>query len=449
MTARRRFQDALSGLASIGPRGRTIVATGGWSFTAKACAAANVFGSMPFVLEALGPKQFGIWATLVSLVTFAGFLDFGFGNGAMNLAADAHGRGQRAEVATIFRESRRVLIRVATLLAVMAALTFAIAPWNLVPGGSLAMSSETTFAAAVLAFSAIVATPLNLAIRIQLGIGAGDVAFRWQALGQLLSLAAVVSAAKLGGSLPLLCAAAVATPLITSLANHAALARSLRSHASPIARDATVASRIKQEGVWFFALQLAAAFAYSFDLAMVTALRSPDEAGFYAVVQRLYSLIPLGLSLVWAPLWPIYRQALAAGDRAWVLRTYRLSTAAAAVAAAFAGVTLYLSFNGLASLWMKTPMSASALLLGGFALWHVLEAIGSALATFLNATGMIKHQAIAAITFATGCLLTKIAVLLSYDASALPWATSATYALLCLAPLLLLLRRTIRQTTTT
>ncbi len=62
---------------------------------AKAAAAANLFLTVPFVLHALGPAQFGAWATLVSLVMFAGFLDFGFGNGTMNLVAAAHCAGFR------------------------------------------------------------------------------------------------------------------------------------------------------------------------------------------------------------------------------------------------------------------------------------------------------------------------------------------------------------------
>ena len=78
---------------SFGHRGRRILLTGGWSLASKACTAANLIISIPFVLGALGASEFGAWATLVSLVAFAGFLDFGLGNGTMNLVASAHGRG--------------------------------------------------------------------------------------------------------------------------------------------------------------------------------------------------------------------------------------------------------------------------------------------------------------------------------------------------------------------
>jgi O-antigen/teichoic acid export membrane protein len=73
----------------MGPRGRRILHTSAWSMVAKLAAAANLFLTVPFVLRTLGPAQFGAWATLVSLVMFAGFLDFGFGNGTMNLIAAA------------------------------------------------------------------------------------------------------------------------------------------------------------------------------------------------------------------------------------------------------------------------------------------------------------------------------------------------------------------------
>ncbi|MGH8541353.1 MAG: MATE family efflux transporter, partial [Stenotrophobium sp.] len=155
---------------------------------AKGCAAANLFVAVPFVLQALGPAQFGAWATLVSLVTFAGFLDFGFSNGTMNLIAAAHGRGASAEVGNILREGRRNLLWIALWLAAAMLVIVPLIPWFRLLGMSETMIGTSRAAATVVTFATVLAVPLNLATRVQLGLGRGDRAFRWQAVAQLLTL---------------------------------------------------------------------------------------------------------------------------------------------------------------------------------------------------------------------------------------------------------------------
>ena len=159
---------------SFGHRGRRILLTGGWSLASKACTAANLIISIPFVLGALGASEFGAWATLVSLVAFAGFLDFGLGNGTMNLVASAHGRGDGEEVVHVLREARRTLARIAAWLGVAVATALPLVPWARLLGLPADMQDEARLSAAAVLFAVVLAIPLNLANRAQLGLGRGD-----------------------------------------------------------------------------------------------------------------------------------------------------------------------------------------------------------------------------------------------------------------------------------
>lgn len=424
----------------IGKRGRRIAHTGMWSLIAKICAAGNLFISVPFVLRVLGPEQFGAWATLVSLVTFAGFLDFGFGNGTMNLIAAAHGRQSREEVAVILQESRRTLLGVALCLVPLATLAILLIPWNHMLGISGAVAEGRT-AAAVVLFSAIFAIPLNLANRVQLGLGRGDRAFRWQAVGQLASLVGVVALANAHASLSLaaLTAASVSTPLLASLANTYGLVRdpNLASTTQATAGERSAINRqIRGEGFMFFVLQLAAALAFSADLPLISIFQGADEAGTYAIVQRLFSVIPLALSLVWAPLWPTYRQALAAGDRSWVIRTLRRSLVLAVTFSAAGATILAFGFENIIGLWVHHPMVIAGIMLAGFACWCVLEAVGTAIATFLNAASVMRYQLVTSCVFAVLCVGGKVWVVVHVGIAYLPWVTVVTYCLANVLPML-------------
>jgi O-antigen/teichoic acid export membrane protein len=429
----------------IGHRGRNILHTGGWSLVAKACTAANLFVCVPFVLHALGPEQFGAWATLVSLVFFAGFLDFGFGNGTMNLVATAHGRGVSTEVGNILREGRRTLLWIALWLGVAVVVALPLVPWYRLLGMPEAMTASSRAAAAAVLFSVVLAVPLNLANRVQLGLGRGDRAFRWQAIGQLLTLAIVVVLAKANASLVVLTTATVATPLLASVANTLQLWRDPEMAVSPRqTHHNEIAKRIRREGVMFFVLQLSAALAFSADLPLISALRGPTEAGTYAIVQRLFSIVPMGLALIWAPLWPIYRHALAAGDHDWVLRTLRRSLLFAVAIACAVALVLALGFGRMVEFWVHRPLAVSGVLVVGFASWCVIDAAGGAIATFLNAAGILRFQVVVSVILAIVTLMAKALVLQMYGSELLPWITMVAYITISLGPTLLSSRRLLR-----
>jgi O-antigen/teichoic acid export membrane protein len=422
----------------IGQRGRTIANTAAWSLAAKGASAANLFLSVPFVLQALGPAQFGAWAALVSLVMFAGFLDFGFGNGTMNLVAQAHGRDADAQIAGIARAGLRSLLQVAAILGALSLALLPVIPWHRLLGlpAEFAQASRDGAAAVLLCLTA--AVPLNLAQRVQLGMGRGDQAFRWQAIGQLLALLAVAALARLGASLPVLTWAAVGTPLLAAAVNSALLWRSPALRAPSSARAQRGTSRhIRREGFQFFLMQLAAALAFSSDLPLIASLAGPEQAGVYAIAQRVFSIIPLSLGLVWTPLWPIYRKAMASGDHAWVKRTLRRSLLLGVSGAAAAGILFVLAFPPVAQWWMHRTLAIGPWLLLGFAAWSVAEALGTALATFLNAAGVTRIQVAAACCFAPLCVAAKIGVLEHARMDWLPWTTLATYVAAVLLPLLL------------
>lgn len=426
----------------LGHRGRAIATAAVWSLVAKTVTAANLFIAVPFVLRDLGPMQFGAWITLVSLVYFAGFLDFGFGNGTMNLIAVAHARNAPGEVAVIFREGRSTLIKVAACLFALVLLLLPTVPWQRLLGLPTSEARNCLLASAAVLLSIVAAVPLNLANRVQLGLGRGELAFRWQAAGQLLALACVIPLALAGASLPLLTLAATGSPLIASLCNTISLWRDPTlavSAAQPGRPD--VATRIRHEGIMFFVMQLSAALAFSADLPLISALRDPAQAGVYAIVQRLFAVIPLSLSLIWAPLWPTYRHALATGHHDWVKQTLRRTTLMAVAIALAASSTILVGFNWITHFWIHRSVLATIPMLLGFSIWSVLEAMGTSLATLLNAASVMRLQMVIASTFAILCFTCKIWTIKALGIEWLPWITAATWSITNAIPVLSLRKR--------
>lgn len=424
----------------IGHRGARILKTGGWALAAKACAAINLFLCVPFVLDALGTRHFGAWAAVVSVITLSNFLDFGLGNGAMNLIAGAKGGNRPEQVPGIIKTAYASLLKTTGVLA-LCFLAVPFLPWHRLLGLPAEDAGISTASVAIVLLAVLATIPLSLANKLQLGLGIGGRAFRWQAAGQLLTATVVILLAKAGYGLPALVAGSALVPISALLMNTREFLKSFPKPNHPLHTDHQISRQIRHEGVLFFILQLCAALAFSLDLLLITALSGAEQATNYSIVQRAFSVIPMSLGLFWVSLWPAYREALAANHHHWALRIFRKSTLLAALYAAGIGILIAVLFEPATRLWIGHPINAGAVLIWGYAAWHVLEAVGTSIAMLLNAASIIRYQVAIGALLAFTSLITKTVMLLYASPELLPWVALTCYLLLNLWPTFLLKKR--------
>lgn len=418
----------------IGHRGARILKTGGWALAAKACAAINLFVCVPFVLDALGTRHFGAWAAVVSVITLSNFLDFGLGNGAMNLIAGAKGGNRSEQIPEIIATAYASLLKTTGVLA-LSFLAVPFLPWYRLLGLPAEDAGISMASVAIVLLAVLATIPLSLANKLQLGLGIGGKAFRWQAASQLLTAVVVIALAKAGYGLPALVAGSALVPISALLMNTREFLKSLPKPNHPIHTDHQISRQIRHEGALFFILQLCAALAFSLDLLLITALSGAEQATNYSIVQRAFSVIPMSLGLFWVSLWPAYREALAANHHHWALRIFRKSTLLAALYAAGTGVLIALLFEPATRLWIGHPINAGEVLIWGYAAWHVLEAVGTSIAMLLNAASIVRIQVFLALGFALPCLAIKAWLAAENLERFLPWATLLLYLLLSLLPI--------------
>lgn len=424
----------------IGHRGARILKTGGWALAAKICAAINLFVCVPFVLDALGTRHFGAWAAVVSVITLSNFLDFGLGNGAMNLIAGAKGGNRSEQIPEIIATAYASLLKTTGVLA-LSFIAVPFLPWHRLLGLSFEDAGISTASVAIVLFAVLSTIPLSLANKLQLGLGIGGKAFRWQAAGQLLTAAVVILLAKAGYGLPALVAGSALVPISALLMNTREFLKSLPKPNHPIHTDHQISRQIRHEGALFFVLQLSGALAFSLDLLLVTALSGAEQAANYSIVQRVFSLVPLSLGLMWVSLWPTYREALAAGHYSWVYDTFRKSTLLAFFYTLVTGILIVTLFEPVSRLWIGHQIPVNRNLILSFASWHVFEAVGTSIAMLLNASSLIRIQVKYVVSFALSCFILKAALAFHGLMEYMPMAASLTYLILNILPIFLLRKR--------
>jgi O-antigen/teichoic acid export membrane protein len=287
----------------------------------------------------------------------------------------------------------------------------------------------------------VLSTPLALGYRVHLALGNGQRAFQWQAGGQVGALASVAIASAAGGDLLMLVAAGITMPLVAAAASTIdAMSNPFLRSLQTTAEQTGLRMRILSEGSMFFVLQLCAVLAFSCDLLIISAQLGAEHSGGFAVAQRLFSIIPLSLGLLWGPLWPMYRRALAEGERQWVTRTFKLTLVIAIAYSISAAMLLAWGAPHLLGLIGADVGALTAMLVVGFAIWAVLESIGTAVGTLLNGASQLHFQVATSIVFALLCITGKVVLINDFGTAALPWVTAVTYSIAWLAPFILMRR---------
>jgi O-antigen/teichoic acid export membrane protein len=424
-------------------RHRRVILTSLASMLAKVMSIATALISVPLTLHYLGAERYGMWMTMSSLVAMLGFADFGIGNGILNAVAGAHGRDEAAAIREYVSSGLFVLSLIAVAILLLFAGAYHFVPWykifNVTSPGARADAAP---ALAILIACFAAAIPLGVVQRVQMGLQKGFMASLWQCFSSLLGLGGVVLAIYFQAGLVWLVLAFAGAPLIASLFNTIIYFGWLHPAVSPapvsVSRRATM--EIAHMGLLFFVLQIVSALAYTSDNIVIAQILGAKAVAAYAVPQRLFSIIPMVLAMVLAPLWPAYGEATARGDTAWVNHTFKRSFALAVGLATITSAFLVLVGGPLIRLWVNGAVVPSLLLLVGLGAWQVVQAGGNAIAMLLNGTSVIKFQVIIAAATGIAAIIAKIFMVKAIGVSGAVWATTACFMIFSGIPLFFRLR---------
>lgn len=425
-------------------RHRRVALTAAASALAKVLSVGTALISVPLTLHYLGVERFGMWMTISSLIAMLAFADFGIANGVLSAVAEAHGRDDRVALQRIVSSGFFMLTAIAAGLLVLFVALYAHVAWHAVFNVQSELArAEAGPALAVFVACFACAIPLAVVQRVQMGLQQGFLASLWQCIGSLCALGGVLLAISLQGGLPWLVLALAGAPLMAALLN--SLHFYLRSRPDLRPRLALFgagdAKRLARSGALFFVLQVTVAVAYTSDSIVIAQLLGASAVAEYAVPEKLFGLITLAMSMVLAPLWPAYGEAIARRDSIWVQQTLKRSLLTVLGLSIVAAVGLLFMAPALLRLWVGAAIEPPLGLLAALAVWKVVEAGGNALAMFLNGAHVIGMQVAVALATAIAAIGLKVLLIPHWGISGAVWATVIAYVMMAALPYAVLVPR--------
>lgn len=378
-------------------RHRRVVLSALVSVAARIVSLGVLFLTVPLTLRYLGKERYGMWMVMSSTMGLMGVADLGLGNGLLNFVAKAHGERDDELMKRVVSSAFFMLVGMTCALGLCLALV-----WHWLDFGAVfnvgdpAARREAGTAMAALAACFMVGMPLTVPDQIQKGFQESWKSGFWSIGGSLISLPLVFLAVHFRAGLVDLILVVAGVPVAAQLANAVYLFGFERRWLCPDWRAARGKDGVSllNLGLLFSIMQISAIVSYQLDNLVITRILGPASVPCYVLTQRLFMLMPTALGFLILPLRPAYSEALARGDRAWAVSTFKRTVRVALTLNTAAAVFLYCFAPSIIRAWVGADLVPPASLLWGSILWLLLQSVDAPLAVFINGIGAVKMMAV-------------------------------------------------------
>jgi O-antigen/teichoic acid export membrane protein len=363
----------------------------------KAGSMAASFLAIPITIGYLGTERFGVWSTLLSIMSWIVFFDLGVGNGLRNKVAELLAKNKTAE-------ARSYIASGYTLIGLIA-----VAVWALVTASSFFVPWQTVFNTQAIPQSTLRLTVQIAGFFILLNFWVGLIA----ALLGAVQKTSLIAFGQVISNLLVLALIFVLAKTTTASIIHLAVLYGFSIVIANISlslwfyqRNPELRPRFNLDrqyvqpllsvGMKFFIIQLAALVLFTTDKILIIQLFGPQYVTQYEVVYKLFSLILIGHALIVAPLWSAYTDAYHREDFSWIKQMLAKQLIIFSAAVIFS-LALGLLSRDLIKLWIDADFTINLGLILTMILFVIVSSWNNVFAFFLNGIGAVNVQLTTAI----------------------------------------------------
>lgn len=351
---------------------------------------------VPVTLGYLNPYEYGIWLTLNSILMWINSFDIGLGNGMRNKLAIAMANGDkklgRIYVSTTFF----MLVMLMGALITVGTLCEPFIDWYDILGTSPDkvghLNEIVHIAFAIFCLNFIFKFIGNVYLALQLPA----VNNLMGVIGHLISLIIIFILTKTTtGSLFWVAVAYSASPLLVYLIAYPITFCKIYPYLLPSIKQFrwSYLKDLFNIGVQFFLLQLSGILLFAFTNLLISHLFGPENVTPYNIAYRYFSLVPMVMNIIIAPMWSATTEAYAKGDIEWIKQTMNSITKILVLATISLVIMVFIS-KFVYHIWVGNevdiPYSLSVLM----ALYITILIWSLAYSNFLNGLGKLRLQTI-------------------------------------------------------
>jgi O-antigen/teichoic acid export membrane protein len=294
--------------------------------------------TVPMTLHYLGPVRYGVWVTMISILSWLSMVDLGLANGLTTLLSLARAEDHIEQARNYVSAAFWGLVSIAVLLGLIALLLMSRLNWGVIFNlGHARLVGEVSDAMAIAIAIFLLNLPLAVTQRIYLACQRGSTANCWQLVSSFAGVVGIYLVTKLQGNLVALVIGYSGAQLFVGIMNICWLfwrvEPGLRPSVAPSLIDARAVLKI---GGLFFFNQIATMVVFQKDNVLITHYLGPASGAKFSIVWQMFLYLNVVNMLIAPYLGPAFGEAYAKNDVAWmrvVARRYLICTMAFALLA--------------------------------------------------------------------------------------------------------------------
>mgnify|MGYP000971711398 CR=1 FL=1 len=364
----------------------------------------------PLLLSYLGDVKYGLWTTILSVISWINYCDIGIGHGLRNLITkemtDKKYKDAQKSVSTAYIV---LTIIACIILVVLILITFTL-NWYNIFNTSIDMKLPLLISFIFIVINFVLALCNTLLYALQLS---EKIALR-SCLVQIANISGLLILKQFTNqSLVWIAILFGITNMFMYVGTTISLFKKnefLRLKFNLF--DKKKVSSICNVGIKFFLIQISCLLLYTVDNILITHYFGPAEVTPFHVTYKAFNIIFAFLNALMAPYWSRTTEALAKGDIKWVKRAIKKMYS---VYVFFVGVyiILMLMFKPLAKFWIGRELSYQPWLIEVMCLYYVLYSFVTINTPFINGTGCINGQLV--VSCAMGIINVPLSIFLGIN----------------------------------
>jgi O-antigen/teichoic acid export membrane protein len=364
--------------------------------------------SIPIVIQILGAEKYGVYLAFLSLLGVLGFLEGGIGHGLANdITSYTHGQEKvklREVVSSAF-----VLNVISGIIAliILSLLIYsgAISTWLKLPE-SIELCEVQKAGIAVSAMFAIQLCFSQGAVILR-GMQRLHVVNAIQILAGILSIGILCLFALTGASMSVIVITLYGPYLAVALGSWVFVGRLRHSELKPSIQAAKFHQILilLRRGIKFLYLQFAAALATNLPLVLIVAFTDLSSSVPYATASKLFISIYALASVIFFPLWPGFRDALAKNDIAWIKKSLARSGSIVVVVTSIMCMAAFFLKPIIEKVWLRNEVELDPIVMAGFTLLILAQTAVGPLIMLMNAEESLRPQIVSSLVYLVLMLL--------------------------------------------
>lgn len=373
-------------------RTRNYIAQIKGSIFFKGLAVAASFFILPIMIRYLGQEQFGVWSTLLSLMSWIVLFDLGIGNGLRNKISELMAKDEFDAAASYISSGYSLIGILSLALFVIVAIGTFFVPWQKVFNTRTVSETVLTYTILAASFFIFLNFWLSLINQVLNAVQKTSIVVFGQFLSNALALVVVFILAKTTSPSLLYLSIAYGASLITSSVTLSCWFYIRRKELMPrLSLNVLHIRPLLYVGVQFFIIQIAVIVIFTTDKILITQLFSPSLVTQYEVVFKLFSIITLIHSLITSPLWSSYTDSYVRRDFVWIKKILRFQFIIFALIIV-AVILLVMMTKSIISIWIGNSIGVSMPLIISMGAFVIISTWNNIFSFFVNGIGKIKPQ---------------------------------------------------------